>query len=113
MDEILNEVLEDGTAPLEDEQETEEELLREIVECAETEIEQQLTAPVRHVPAQQQLDPLPQQQQQQLSNKHQQHQQQRSSSQQQPQTALHASSSSRRCPASPWTLSGYRTPITI
>ncbi|KAL8441931.1 hypothetical protein Emag_006785 [Eimeria magna] len=105
MDEILNEVLEDGTSPLEDEQETEDELLREIVACAETEIEQQLTTPVRHMPAQQQLDPLPQQQQQQqqqkqqqqLPNKqqHQQHQQ-RSSSQQQPQTALHASSSSRR-----------------
>ncbi|KAL8269678.1 hypothetical protein Esti_006433 [Eimeria stiedai] len=122
MDEILNEVLEDGTAQLEDEEETEEELLREIVECAETEIEQQLTAPVRHVPAQQQLDPLPQkqqQQQQQLPTKHQQQQQrssgqqQRISGQQHPQTALHASSSSRRCPASPWTLSGYRAPITI
>ncbi|CDJ56270.1 SNF7 family domain-containing protein, putative [Eimeria maxima] len=69
LDEMLNEVLEDGTAHFEDEEETEEEIQQELIEYANSEIDRQLPlqetvckSPIRDVPL---LGQVQQQQQQQ------------------------------------------------
>lgn len=109
MDEMLNEVLEDGTAQMEDEGETEDEVLQEILECANADIERQFLDPVRCVAPrvkvisqrQQQTDPqqTTQQQQHQYRNNR---QQQPGLGRKQHHMLLHALSTNRRPSASRW-----------
>ncbi|CDJ30985.1 SNF7 family domain-containing protein, putative [Eimeria mitis] len=80
---MLNEVLEDGTANFEDEEETEEEIHQELIEYANLEIDKQLPlqetirrSPVREVPQLGHLQLQEQQQQQQQQQKRQQQQRQ-------------------------------------